>query len=83
MPLQQGGGDPPGAGGEEEEEGPRQGLTLVRFSAQLEPRLTQENTLRVHTLNIPSHTLKTGYTIPTRTPYPIQSAQVELKSERV
>ena len=29
--------------------GPRQGLTLVYFSAQLEPCLTQENTL--HTLN--------------------------------
>jgi len=28
-----------------------QGLTLVRFSAQLEPCLTQENTL--HTLNPP------------------------------
>jgi hypothetical protein len=34
--------DPPGG---------RQGLTLVHFSAQLEPCLTQENTL--HTLNNP------------------------------
>jgi len=30
---------------------PRQGLTLVHFSAQLEPCLTHENTL--HTLNTP------------------------------
>jgi len=29
----------------------RQGLTLVHFSAQLEPCLTQENT--IHTLNTP------------------------------
>ena len=58
-----------------------QGLTLVRFSAQLEPRLTQENTL--HTLNTPKHPLNTGYTTPPRTPYPIQSAQVELKREGV
>jgi len=32
--------------------GARQGLTLVHFSAQLEPCLTQENTL--HTLNTPN-----------------------------
>jgi len=31
----------------------------------------------------PPHTLNTGYTTLTRTPYPIQSAQVELKSGRV
>jgi hypothetical protein len=58
-----------------------QGLTLVHFSAQLEPSLTQENTL--HTLNTHSHPLNTGCTTPARTPYPIQSAQVELKSGRV
>jgi len=58
-----------------------QGLTPVHFSAQLEPCLTQENTL--NTLNTPSHPLNTGYTTPTRTPYPIQSAQVELKGGRV
>jgi len=58
-----------------------QGLTLVHFSAQLEPSLTHNNTL--HTLHTPSDPLITGYTIPTRTPYPIQSAQVELRSERV
>jgi len=46
-----------------------QGLTLVHFSAQLEPCLSQENTL--HTLNTLSHPLKTSYTTPTRTPYPI------------
>jgi hypothetical protein len=55
----------------------RQGLTLVHFSAQLEPCLTQQNTL--HILNTPYHLLNTGYTTPTRTPYPIQSAQVEPK----
>jgi len=60
----------------------RQGLTLVRFSAQLEPCLTHKNTL--HTLNTPpKHPLNTGYTIPTRTPYPIKIAQVELRRERV
>ena len=31
----------------------------------------------------PRHPLNTGYTPPTRTPYPIQSAQIELKSGRV
>jgi len=58
-----------------------QGLTLVHFSAQLEPCLTQENTL--HTLNTPQHPLNTGYTAPARTPYPMQSAQVEPESGRV
>jgi len=59
----------------------RQGLTLVHFSAQLEPVLTHTNTL--HTLSTPEYPLNTGYTTPTRTPYPIQSAKVELKSGRV
>jgi len=58
-----------------------QGLTLVHFSAQLEPCLTQEITL--HTLHTPYHTLDTGCTAPPRTPYAIQSAQVELKTGRV
>jgi hypothetical protein len=58
-----------------------QGLTLVHFSAQLEPCLTQENTQNI--LDTPQHPLKTGYTTPTRNPYPIQSAQVELISGRV
>jgi len=57
------------------------GLTLVHFSAQLEPCLKQHNTL--HTLNTPYHPLNTGYTTPTRTPSIIHSAQVELKSGRV
>ena len=48
----------------------RQGLTLVHFSAQLEPCLTRKNTLLVHTLNTPYHPLNMGYTTPTRTPYP-------------
>jgi len=58
-----------------------QGLTLVHFSAQLEPCVTHINTL--HTLNTPQHSLNTGYTTPTRTPYPTKSAQVEPRSERV
>jgi len=40
-----------------------------------------QNTL--HTIKTPSHPLYMGYTIPKRTPYPIKSAQVELRSERV
>jgi hypothetical protein len=55
-------------------------LTLVHFAAQLQPCLTRENTL--HTLNTPQHPFNTGCTTPTRTPYPLQSAQVELKSGR-
>jgi hypothetical protein len=43
--------------------------------------MTQENTL--HTLNTTRQPLKTGYTTPTRTPYPIQSAQIELNGGRV
>jgi hypothetical protein len=39
-----------------------QGLTLVHFSAQLEPCLTQQNTL--HIPNTPSHPLNTGYITP-------------------
>jgi len=31
----------------------------------------------------PKHPLNTGYTTPTRTPYHIESAQVELRSGRV
>jgi hypothetical protein len=61
--------------------GPDQGLPLVAFSAQLEPCLSQENTL--HTLHIPYHPLNTGYTTPAPIPYPIQSAQVQLKSGRL
>jgi hypothetical protein len=53
-----------------------QGLTLVHFSAQLEPCLTHKNTL--HALNTPSHPFETGYTTPTRTPYATKNAQVEL-----
>jgi len=58
-----------------------QGLTPDHFSAQLEPCLTHKNTL--HSLNSPSHPLNMGYTTPTRTPYPIKSALVELKGGRV
>jgi len=68
----------------EREEG--QGLTLVHFSVQIEPFLIHKNTL--HTLNTPRHPptpppLNTGCTTPKYTPYPIRSAQVELRSERV
>ena len=42
-----------------------QGLTLVHFSAQLEPCLTHKSTL--HT---PYHPLYTGHTNPMRPPYP-------------
>ena len=58
-----------------------QGLTLVHLAAQLEPCLTRNHTLQ--TLNNPQHPVNTGYTSLTRTPYPIQSAQVQLRSERV
>ena len=34
-------------------------------------------------LNTPQHPFNTGYTITMRTPCPIKSAQVELRSERV
>jgi hypothetical protein len=60
------------AGAEEEGQAPR---------AQLDPCLSQQIVL--HTLNTPLHPVNTGYSTPTRTPYPIQSAQVELKSGRV
>jgi len=51
------------------------------LSAQLEPCLTHKNT--IHTLNSLSYPLNTGYTILTRIPYPMKSAQVELSSERM
>ena len=40
----------------------RQGLTLVHFSAQLEPCLTQKSAL--HTPHTSEHPLHTGYTTP-------------------
>ena len=58
-----------------------QGLTLVHFSSQLEPCLTHKSTL--YTLKIPKHPHNTGYTTPTRTLYPIKSAQVELRGKQV
>jgi hypothetical protein len=58
-----------------------QGLTLVHFSAQFEPCLTHKSTL--HTINTRKHPPNMGCTTPTRTPYPIKSAQVELRSEQV
>ena len=56
----------------------QQGLTLVRFSAQLEPCLTQTK----HSTH-PLAPTKMGFTTPKRNPFPIKSAQVELRSERV
>ena len=44
----------------------RQGLTLVHFSAQLEPFLTQQHTL--NTPNAPYHPLNTPETTPNCTP---------------
>jgi len=59
----------------------QQGLTLVHFSAQLEPCLTHKNILHtLHTLNTP---FNTGYTTPPSHPYPIKSAQIELRGECV
>ena len=56
-----------------------QGLTLVHFSAHLEPCLTHNNTL--HTPITPRHPLNMGYTTThshplshTRTPYPKRSS---------
>jgi hypothetical protein len=43
-----------------------------------------ETVIRVRReLHTPKHPLDTGYTTPTLLPYPIKSAQVELRSERV
>jgi len=58
-----------------------QGLTLVHFSAQLEPCLTHK--ISLNTPYTPYDPLDTGYTTPTRTLYPMKGAQVELSSERV
>ena len=57
---------------------PTQGRTILHFSAQLEPSLTHKTTL--HTPDTP---LNTGDTTPTRTPYRIDIAHAELRSERV
>ena len=56
----------------------RQGLTLVHFSAQPEPFLTQNNTLHIslHILNIPKDPLHAP-------PIPKKALYVALKSERV
>ena len=58
-----------------------QGLTLVHFSAQPEPFLTQ-NTPYIHHVN-PCHPLYTSYTPPKCTPSPTESAYIEPESERV
>jgi len=55
-----------------------QGLKVVQFSAQLEPCLTQKNTL--HTLNTSSHRLNTGCTTPDVHPLSHTKRSVELKS---
>jgi len=61
-----GGGGGGGAGGGAYR-GPGQGLTLVHFLAQLEPCLTQENTLHGHPnnpLTPPEHGLHNPYAHP-------------------
>jgi hypothetical protein len=58
-----------------------QGLTLLHFSPQPEPFLTQ-NTPCTPT-NTPYTTLHTLCTTPACTPYPTESAYVEPKSRRV
>jgi hypothetical protein len=60
----------------------RQGITLVHFSAQLEPCLTHTKHPTPHPTH-PQHPLNTSCTTPMRTPYLIKSAKVELRSERV
>ena len=57
-----------------------QGLTLVHFSAQIEPCVTIEHPTHP---NYPLIPLNTGYRTPTRTTYVVQNAQVELKSGQV
>jgi len=52
------------------ENGRIDGRGLHSFTFQL--NLSRKNTL--HTLNTPQHPLHMGYTIPTRTHYPIKSA---------
>ena len=58
-----------------------QGLTLVHYSAQFEPFLTQEHTL--HTPDTPYHPLNTPETTPDCTPCHTEGAEVELKNGRV
>ena len=51
-----------------------QGLTLVHFSAQVEPCLTHKST--VHSLNNPYHPLNAGFTTPARTPIPQKALEL-------
>jgi hypothetical protein len=60
---------------------PAQGLTLVHYSAQLEPFVTQKHTR--HTPNTPYHPLNTPETTPNCTPCHTEGAEVELRSGRV
>ena len=56
------------------------GRGLHSFTFQL--NLIAVSDTQRHTTH-PKHPLNMGYTTPTRTPYHIKSAQVELRSERV
>jgi hypothetical protein len=58
-----------------------QGLTLVHYSAQLEPFLAQKHT--PNTPVTPYHPLNTPETTPNCTPCHTEGAYVELKSGRV
>jgi len=58
-----------------------QGLTLVHYSAQLEPFLTQKHTLNTPTT--PYHPLHSPETTPKCNPCHTEGAKVELKSRRV
>ena len=57
------------------------GYTRPLLSSTLAVSVTREHPTNSQTP--PSYPLDTGYITPTRTPYPIQSAQVEVKSGRV
>jgi hypothetical protein len=78
------GGRGPGPGAEAPggvRRGVRQGLTLVHYSAQLEPFLTQKHTIT--TPNTPHHPRNTPETTPNCNPCQTEGAEVELKSGRV
>jgi len=57
-------------------------INTLEAGAYTRPLLSSISVTRKHPTH-PKHPLNTGYTTPTRTPYPIQSAHVELRSGRV
>ena len=56
---------------------------LLSFTFQLNLSRVCQHKDTLHNLDTPKHPLKWGYATPTRTPYPMKGAQVELRSERV